>query len=189
MITKWFDGHDEVYVKFHVMFEAGFQNPGMHFFVLVGDSVDDGGSSFGRAGETPNGFDFHAGLDPEYDPQFQDLGPFHFYTYYAGMSCPDLYPLEPCFGNQFTQTLPKIELIGDQWQEVVFHIRLNTPGQSDGSQTLWIDGVKKIDVQNMRWRDTATLRLNRIRFDNWMADPGPSNTQHVWVDDVTVWRP
>jgi len=190
-ITRWFDGHDEVYVKFHVMFEAGFQIPAMHFFVLVGDSVDGRQSSFGRAGEKPNGMDyFYAGLDPEYDSQNPSiLGPFHYYTYYPAMDCPPLYPVEPCYGNRFYQTLPKTELIGGQWQEVVFHIKLNTPLQSNGSQTLWIDGVKKIDVQSMRWRDTTTLRLNRIRFDNWMPDPGPANLQHVWVDDVTVWRP
>ena len=56
--------------------------------------------------------------------------------------------------------------------------------QSDGSQALWINGVKKIDVQNMRWRTTTDLRLNEIRFDDYMSQ-GPK-TEHLWVDDVTV---
>src|SRR2546430_14453963 len=70
---------------------------------------------------------------------------------------------------------------------VVFHVKLNTPGQSDGSQTVWINGVKKLDQQHMRWRTTTDLRLNEIRFDNYM--PGGLRTQHVWVDDVLVWSP
>src|SRR5207245_9328644 len=43
LITRWFmPGYDEVYVKFHVMFEEGFQNKrpdgaGMHYFVLAGN--------------------------------------------------------------------------------------------------------------------------------------------------------
>jgi hypothetical protein len=78
--------------------------------------------------------------------------------------------------------------VGGQWQEVVFHVKLNTPGQNNGSQTLWLNGVKKIDVQNMRWRNTYDVTLNNIRFDNYMAS-GPSKTEHVWVDDVMVWRP
>jgi hypothetical protein len=180
-ITRWFmPGYDEVYVKFHVMFEEEFRNPGMHFFVLAGNRIDNRSSASGKAGVVPNGTDFfYAGLDPEYNPQGPILRPFHFYTYYPDMSC--------CHGNRFLQPSPKTPLIGGQWQEVVFHIKLNTPGQSNGSQTLWIDRVKKIDIQNMRWRTTPALTLNQIRFDNWMA-AGPK-TQYVWVDDLTVWRP
>ncbi len=77
--------------------------------------------------------------------------------------------------------------MGGQWQEVVFHIKLNTIGQSDGSQELWINGVKVISGQNMRWRTTTDLRLNEIIFFNYM--PGGLQTQYIWVDDVTVWRP
>lgn len=182
MITRWFmPGYDEVYVRFSVMFEEGFENPGMHFFVLCGNRVDNYATCWGKAAQVPNGSDyFYAGLDPEYSTQNPILYPLHFYTYYPDMSC--------CYGNRFRQTTPKTPLLGGQWQEVVFHIKLNTPGQHDGSQTLWINGVKKIDVQNMRWRDTYDVTLNEIRFDNYMSD-GPSKTEHVWVDDVMVWRP
>jgi hypothetical protein len=186
MITRWFlPGYDEVYVRFHVMFEDGFQNPGMHFFVLAGNRIDDQTSAAGKPGIKPNGTDFfYAGLDPEYDPRDPILRPFHFYTYWPDMTCGT-----SCYGNRFYQSSPKILLIAGQWHELVFHIRLNTPGQSNGSQTLWVDGVRKIEVQNMRWRTTTDLRLNQVRFDNWMAAGTAPKTQHVWVDDVTVWRP
>jgi len=39
----------------------------------------------------------------------------------------------------------------------------------------------------MRWRTTTDLRLNEIIFFNYM--PGGLQTQYIWVDDVTVWRP
>jgi hypothetical protein len=184
MITRWFmPGYDEVYVRFYVMFENGFQNPGMHFCVLAGNRIDDRSSASGKPGVVPNGTDFfYAGLDPEYVPGDSVLRPFHFYTYHPDMT--------GRYGNRFYQTSPKIPLVGGRWQEVVFHVRLNTPGKHDGSQTLWIDGVKKIDVRNMRWRTTTDLRLNQVRFDNWMSsDAPPSKTQFIWVDDVTVWRP
>ena len=182
LITRRFmPGYDEVYVKFNVMFEEGFANPGMHFFVLCGNRIDNRGSCWGKARQVPNGTDyFYAGVDPEYDPQDPILYPFHFYTYDPDMTC--------CYGKRSFQQSPRIVLIGGQWQEVVVHIKLNTPGKRDGSQTLWIDGVKKIDMQNLRWRTTTDLRLNEIRFDNYMAS-GPPKTEHVWVDDVTVWRP
>ncbi|HEY6156729.1 MAG TPA: hypothetical protein VIV88_04710 [Gemmatimonadales bacterium] len=187
MITRWFmPGYDEVYVRFHVLFEAGFQNPGMHFFVLAGNRIDDPTSAAGKPGIKPSGTDFfYAGLDPEYDPHDAILRPFHFYTYWPDMTCED----GPCYGNRFYQSAPKTPLIGGRWYELVFHVKLNTPGQANGSQTLWVDGVKKIDVPNLRWRTTRALRLNQVRFDNWMAAGTAPKPQHVWVDDVTVWRP
>ncbi len=178
-------GYDELYLKFYVMFEEGFENMrndgnGMHFFVLAGNRINDDRSSFGKPGVVPNGTDFfYAGLDPEYVQKDPTLRPFSFYTYWPDMTC--------CYGSVFTQQSPKTALVAGQWQEVVFHIKLNAPGQFDGSQTVWINGVKKLDKQNMRWRTTTDLRLNEIRFDNYM--PGGLRAQHVWVDDVTVWRP
>ncbi|HXF96520.1 MAG TPA: hypothetical protein VNI61_10520 [Gemmatimonadales bacterium] len=181
MLTRWFmPGVEEVYVKFDVMFEEGFVNPGMHFFVVAGNRTDDPWSAAGKAGVKPDGRDFfYAGLDPEYHPQDSGLGPLHFYTYWPDMVC--------CYGNRFYQSSPKTPLLAGRWYEIVFHIKLNTPGQSNGSQTLWVDGVRTIEVHSLRWRSTAALRLNQIRFDNWMA-AGP-RAQRLWVDDVMVWRP
>ena len=185
-ITRWFmPGYDEVFVRFYVMFEEGFQNMrgdgnGMHFFLLAGNRIDDERSSFGKPGIVPTGSDFfYAGLDPEFVQRDPMLLPFSFYTYWPDM--------QGRYGNVRAQSSPTIPLVGGAWQEVVFHVKLNTPGQSDGSQTVWINGVKKLDQQHMRWRTTTDLRLNEIRFDNYM--PGGLRTQHVWVDDVLVWSP
>ena len=174
-------GCDEIYVKSYVMFEQGFGH-GPHFVTVCGGRIDDQGSCFGKAGVVPNGTDFfYAGVNPEYGDSTDTLLPFSFYTYWLDMSC--------CYGNSFFQTAPKIPLVGGQWQEVVFHIKLNTPGRVpyDGSQELWINGVKKISVPNMRWRTTTDLRLNALRLVNWTS--WVAQTEHVWLDDITVWRP
>jgi len=178
-LVRWFmPGYDEIYVKFYVMFEENFGH-GPHFVTICGSRIDASGSCFGQAGVVPNGTDyFYAGIDPDYVGD-DSLRPVSFYTYWPDMSC--------CYGNRFLQTAPQTPLIRGQWQEVVYHIKLNTPGQYDGSQTLWVNGVKKIDVQNMRWRTTTDLRLNMIRLDNWTSYV--TNTEHVWMDDITVWRP
>jgi hypothetical protein len=85
------------------------------------------------------------------------------------MKCPQPYVPGTCYGNDSTQTPPKIPLRGGEWQQVVFHIKMNTVGASDGSQQLWINGVKKIDMENMRWRTVSNLQTNEIRFDDYMA--------------------
>ena len=178
-LVRWFmPGYDEIYVKFYVMFEEGFDH-GPHFVVVCGNNINDSGSCFGKAAVVPNGSDFfYAGIDPDYNGT-EVLLPLSYYTYWPDMSC--------CYGNRFYQTAPQIPLVGGQWQEVVYHIKLNTPGQSNGSQTLWVNGVKKIDMQNMRWRTTTDLRANMLRLDNWTSYV--TKTEHLWMDDITVWRP
>ena len=185
LITRWFmPGYDEVFVKFYVMFQEGFKNQrsdgaGMHFLVVCGNNINDSRSCWGKPAIVPNGTDyFYAGLDPE-EVSLPTLQPLSFYTYWPDMSC--------CYGNVQFQPSPKVALVTGQWQEVVFHIKLNTPGQSDGLQEVWLNGVKKLSQQNMRWRSTTDLRLNEVRFDNYM--PGGPQTQYLWVDDITVWRP
>ena len=102
---------------------------------------------------------------------------------------PALIPNETVFRiNETTQTLPKSPLVGGTWQQVVFHIKMNTVGQHDGSQQLWINGVKEIDMQNMRWRTVSNLKTNEIRFDNYMGDHAEKR-EYLWIDDVTVWQP
>src|SRR5947199_230723 len=185
LITRWFmPGYDEVFVKFYVMFQEGFKNQrsdgaGMHFLVVCGNNINDSRSCWGKPAIVPNGTDYvYAGLDPE-EVTLPTLQPLSFYTYWPDMTC--------CYGNVQFQPSPKVALVTGQWQEVVFHIKLNTPGQSDGLQEVWLNGVKKLSPQNMRWRTTTHLRLNEVRFDNYM--PGGPQTQYLWVDDVTVWRP
>jgi len=182
MITRWFmPGYDEIYVKFNVLFEENFdERNGLHFLTVAGNRIDDSTSSWGKPAIVPNGTDyFYAGVDPEFISGDAPLKPLHFYTYWPDMTC--------CYGNRFYQTTPKTPLVAGRWQEVVMHIKLNTPGQYDGVQELWINGVKQISVQNLRWRTTTDLRLNEIRFDDYMSQ-GPT-TEHLWIDDVTVWRP
>jgi hypothetical protein len=185
LITRWFmPGYDEVFVKFYVMFQEGFKNQrsdgaGMHFLVVCGNNINDSRSCWGKPAIVPNGADYvYAGLDPE-EVSLPTLQPLSFYTYWPGMTC--------CYGNVQFQPSPKVAPATGQWQEVVFHIKLNTPGQSDGLQEVWLNGVKKLSQQNMRWRTTTDLRLNEVRFDNYM--PGGPQTQYLWVDDITVWRP
>jgi polysaccharide lyase-like protein len=186
-LGRWFmPGYDEVYLKFNVMFEENFQNMrpdgnGGHYAAVIGNRIDNSRSSFGTAGTKPNGTDFfYAGVDPQQYPRWDPtLRPFSFYTYWPDQT--------GSYGTIIPQPSPQTPLVGGQWQEVIVHIKMNTPGQYNGSETLWINGVKKIEKLNMRWRTTTDLRINLVRFDNYM-DKAPK-TEYVWLDDVTVWRP
>src|SRR5207249_2780564 len=98
-LVRWFmPGYDEIYVKFYVMFEEGFDH-GPHFVVVCGNNINDSGSCFGKAAVVPNGSDFfYAGIDPDYNGT-EVLLPLSYYTYWPDMSC--------CYGNRFYQTAPQ----------------------------------------------------------------------------------
>ena len=182
-LNKWFlPGYDEIWVRFDVMFEDGFQNlradnNGMHFFSVHGNRVDDQWSAHGQAGNVPDGTDFFATtVDPEHDYGDDALRPLGFYTYHPDMDC--------CYGNLFLQADPKVPLTTGVWHEIVVHVDAGTPGVQDGAQQLWIDGRLVVDAQGIRWRDTEELTLNEIAVVDYM--PGSPRTQHIWFDDFLV---
>jgi hypothetical protein len=178
---RFLPGYDEVYVRYYVMFEEGFDGSGsQHFSQLNGARTDNAESPYGKAGVKANGTNFfYAGADPESGATFF---PFSFYTYYVDQT--------GNFGQHFYQTTPKIAPTRGVWHEVVHHVKLNTVSPSvlfDGSQALWINGVKKLEVLNMRWRTSTILMCNVLRFDNYTGST--TRIQSLWIDDVTVWRP
>ncbi|MEA2002240.1 MAG: S-layer homology domain-containing protein [Actinomycetota bacterium] len=182
-INKWFmPGYDEIYVRFDVMFEIGFQNlrgdgNGMHFASVSGNHIDNKWSSHGKAGIVPSGYDFFTTtVDPEHPYNDPTLRPFMFYSYFPDMNC--------CYGNLFKQQEPKVETVAGQWHELIIHVDAGTPGEFDGSQQLWIDGQLQIDVQGMRWRDTTDLRVNEFAIVDYM--PGSIKTQHIWFDNIFI---
>lgn len=65
------------------------------------------------------------------------------------------------------------------------HMRLNTPGSSDGEAQIWIDGTMETSTTNVDFRGTWTdYGINALRFTNYTSPP-PSALD-VWVDDVVV---
>ncbi len=194
-LNRWFmPGYDEVYARLHIMFSPGFLDTGMHVWGLMGNRIDDQWSASGQAGIRPDGTDrFSSRVDPEYPSQHNQvpgLYPLQFYSYWPEMTCPANYdPVtnRNCWGNVTLQTAPKVENTAAVWHEVVVRIRMNAVGQHDGLQELWVDGAKKISQTGMRWRDTTDLRLNQISIQLYVAEA--IRMQHVWMDEVVVWRP
>jgi hypothetical protein len=188
-LNKWFmPGYTEVHVQFDVMFADGFQNLrsdgyGMHFFGVLGNRTDNRWSAHGKAGIRPDGTDFFVTvLDPVQFHGDPTLRPFFFYTNYPDMTCGG-----SCYGNSFVQSPPATELVPGQWYQIEIRLRANTTGEHDGAQELWIDGVRKIDAQGMRWRDTDEVRVNEIAVWNYM--PGAQPDQYIWIDNLVVTRP
>ena len=63
-------------------------------------------------------------------------------------------------------------------------IRLNTVGSSNGAIRMWLNGVLKLDYQDVMIRNNSTA-LNALQITGWYT-AGPSRTQPSWIDDVVV---
>lgn len=70
-----------------------------------------------------------------------------------------------------------------QWRCFEAHMRLNTPGASDGEAQVYVDGNEEIAVADIDFLGTWTdYGLNGLRFTNF-ANP-PAQPLDFWVDDI-----
>lgn len=182
-LTRWFmPGFDHAFARLYVKFEPGWRC-GQNCTKLLGfygNRLDDQWSGFGKAGIKPTGTDFFFASLVTLNWTYSDPGEIIFYSYFPEMQqAPDgMY-----WGNFFYQTNPRIGLQATQWYCLELEVQANTPGQHDGFQKMWIDGVFKGQVLNMRWRDTTDLRINAFQ----LTFPGiVPITEHLWIDNVVV---
>ncbi len=73
-----------------------------------------------------------------------------------------------------------------RWRCVEGHLRLNTPGASDGVFEFWIDGNLESSRSNFDWRGTwTTYGINAVFFENyWNAGAGTELRR--WFDDIVI---
>ena len=76
--------------------------------------------------------------------------------------------------------------LSGQWHCIEGHVRLNTPGQTDGVFEFWIDGNLENARSDLDWRGTYTqYGLNLVSFENYW-NGGPPQTLQRWMDDVAI---
>eukprot|EP01083_Nonionella_stella_P046265 123857_1 len=183
-MIQWFDedvdpsgppgalGTDEIYVRFYRRYEPGYQmqahkSPGV--YAMCCDPQDING-----AGSVPDGSD-------KFSTKVivNDAGEPLLYSYH-----PDQ---EGKYGDALFQNLltEQVHFESDVWYCVEMMLKANTPGQRDGEVALWIDGKQIMYYNNMRFRNTESLKINRPLHSMWM-DQTAKFAQTVY-DDQIVW--
>ncbi len=138
-LTRFFmPGYDSLYVSYYVRFPPAWRGA-TKLIALYGSRADDQWSALGKAGICPNGTDFFATwliVEATGDP-----GPMRFYTYYPAMARePDAVTCWGRYGDGTETYVPPLTLDRGVWHHVELWVKLNTPGQGNGSQTFWLDG-------------------------------------------------
>ena len=88
------------------------------------------------------------------------------------------------FGPNFVSRPDVIPELG-RWYCYEYMVRANTPGKRDGRIAIWLDGKVVADFGNLRFRDVATLKINRFGL-SFHIKSNPSGEAKKWNDDVVA---
>lgn len=178
---KFSQGYNELYLSYRVKFSSAFSSRDLHG-KLPGLS---GGASNG-GGDLPTGEDgwsarymFHGTL-------------INFYLYH-----PDIYKdagdSQPVAGKSYygygPELYPGFILKTDTWYTVTQRVVMNTPGKTDGLVEGFINGKLCAVQTGIRFRDIATLQIDRIYFANFFGGSGVTPTENgsISFDDFVVY--
>jgi hypothetical protein len=80
--------------------------------------------------------------------------------------------------------VPPLALSRGVWHKVELWVKLNTPGQYNATQKVWVDGVLRGVWTGFRFRNTTDLTLNAFQIS---ASSAPtSTTRKLYVDDIVI---
>lgn len=164
--------NEVVYVRWYRRYEAGYdwtqhKMPG----VYAKASNDQNGT----AGVKPTGCDkYSCKLFVDWNGQPA------FYSYH-----PDQKTI---WGDHFKQNInTPITLQTERWYCFEMMLKSNTPGQYDGELKMWINGVLKGHVQNLRFRTCGTLMINEFTHSAYVGGTWNSlRDQKLWDDNLVI---
>lgn len=188
---------DTVFVRFHAKYDAAFDVVGSsHNGVMIQASYWDGpGSGPGIKADGYNKFlvSFEATRDDAsiaspgslniyiYHPEQRDVWGDHFYP--TGRVVPfDRTPGN--FGPSFVAR-PEVVPQRGRWYAYEVMVKANTPGLRDGRIAMWLDGALIADFPNLRLRDTADLKVDRVNL-SLHANGGIQSVSKKWYDNVVI---
>jgi hypothetical protein len=176
-------GDDTLYASYYVRFPQGWRG-GTKLIAFYGSRSDDQWSGFGKAGLCPSGNDFFAAMllaEATGDP-----GPTRFYTYYPAMRRePDGVTCWGRYGDGSETYMEPLTLGTNAWHRIELSVQLNTPGQANGRQAFWIDGIQRGSWSGLRFRQTTALRLNAVQL-TFSVTGGVPQPQEMHIDNLVV---
>jgi hypothetical protein len=116
-----------------------------------------------------------------YHPEQRDVYGDHFFP--TGLVQPNTsIPFD--FGPNFVAR-PDIIPDLDRWYCYEYMVHANTPGVRDGRIAIWLDGKLVADFGNLRFRDIATLKINRFGL-SFHIKSNPLGEAAKWYDNVVA---
>ena len=77
----------------------------------------------------------------------------------------------------------------NRWWCIEQHVKMNTPGRSDGVLEVWIDGRPVLSRSDLRLRDLPTLHIEEAWLDIFHGGmKTAASAMHAYVDNVVIAR-
>lgn len=163
---------DIVYVRWYRRYESGYEWT-QHKMPGVYARAED--QPRGTAGERPTGLDkYSCKLFVDWNAQPA------FYSYHPDQKGP--------YGDHFKQNIGSpVILETERWYCFEMMLKSNTPGLHDGELKMWINGVLKGHVHNLRFRTSATLKINEFTHSAYVGGNWTSKRdQKLWDDNLVI---
>jgi len=92
------------------------------------------------------------------------------------------------FGEIMEWDMEKLEL--GKWHNIKTTVRINTPGKRNGMIKSWLNGKLVLDRNDLRFRNTNKLLIDRFMFAVFFggSDPSwaPRRDQHLFLDEFVI---
>lgn len=74
-----------------------------------------------------------------------------------------------------------------RWYCIEQHLKLNTPGQSNGLLEIWVDGVKIYQKADLYLRDTKKLKIEKVWFNFYFGGVAkPLQNFDMYIDNIVI---
>ncbi len=86
----------------------------------------------------------------------------------------------------------RTEFVSNQWYQITQRIVMNTPGEFNGIQQIWVDGVLVINEQDLRYRLTDAFAIDQMYFSTFFgggSDWSTSKAEVAFFDDFVITVP
>jgi hypothetical protein len=78
-------------------------------------------------------------------------------------------------------------LENNRWYCIEEHVKLNTPGVSDGALRAWVDGRPAFEKTDVRFRAVDTLKIESVWINVYLGGTwSAERDHHLFIDDVVI---
>lgn len=93
--------------------------------------------------------------------------------------------------NKYGKSIPWGHELSTQqpgrWYAIEQYLKLNTPGQKDGVLTVWIDGKRIYNRNNMHFRDTDQLKIEKVWLNYYFGGVAkPNKNFDMYIDNIVI---
>ena len=192
-IVEFDEGYEEAYLSYRVKFAEGFD------FVRGGKLPGLAGGSAPSGSAPADGVRGWSGRlmwrtafrgtsgQPEQNTSGLISYAKHVHSGFAmdGRQEDEVFVVEPSTGQQSV-------IVPDQWYTIRQRVVMNTPGQRDGILQIWLDGRLVHNQNNLQYRNTANLQIDRFFFSTFFGGGEvwrSSKEEFAFFDDIKLTIP